>query len=235
MRPLSAADMLHLWEHARRRSTVERAVLLLEAALPDAPAEHLADLSIGRRDAALLALRVATFGRELSGCIDCPACGERLEFILDACALQLPARADAPIVAAGLSFRLPTSRDLATAITETDPERVARRVAELCLLSAGSEAASCEWPDAMVAEIESRMTEADPQADLELDFACNACRHSWTTAFDIGEFFWEEIQAHATRLVLDVHLLARAYGWTEQEVFALGEARRATYIDLVSA
>jgi hypothetical protein len=29
-----------------------------------------------------------------------------------------------------------------------------------------------------------------------------------------------------------VHVLARAYGWTESEVLALGERRRAAYLEL---
>jgi hypothetical protein len=235
MRPLSAADMLDLWEHGRRSHPIDRALLMLATALPDAPFDRLADLSIGRRDAALLAVRVATFGKELHGYTDCPACGERLEFTLDGRALELPTRAEAPVAAAGLLFRLPTSRDLAIAITHTDPEWLARRLAESCALSEEDKAVPREYPEAILGEIEMRMMEADPQSDLVLEFACDACRHEWTTAFDIGEFFWEEIAAHATRLLLDVHLLARAYGWTELEVLALSDVRRAAYIDMVSA
>jgi hypothetical protein len=227
--------MLDLWEHGRSSHPIDRALLMLGAALRDTPFERLADFSIGRRDAALLAIRVATFGRELRGYIDCPGCGERLEFTLDSRALELPSRAEAPFAAAGFSFRLPTSRDLDDAISETNPEQVARRVAELCLLSEEGRAVPREWSESVLTEVESRMTEADPQSDLELEFACDACRHAWTTVFDIAEFLWEEIEARATRLLSDVHLLARAYGWSERDVLALSEVRRAKYIDMVSA
>jgi hypothetical protein len=103
------------------------------------------------------------------------------------------------------------------------------------VVSEESEGVPREYPEAILAEIETRMTEADPQSDVVLEFACDACRHDWTTTFDIGHFLWEEISARAARLLLDVHLLARAYGWTESEVLMLSDARRAAYIDMVSA
>jgi hypothetical protein len=233
MRLLSAAELLDLWERGRGRHPLDRALLVLGTAFPDVPYDRLAELPIGRRDAALLERRLATFGARLQGDIDCSACSERLAFTLDARALRLPAAGEGPVIAAGLSFRLPTSRDLAQAIDEPDPERVARRLAELCLLPAEGQAVRREWPEALLAEVESRMAEADPQADVELALACEACGHAWNAALDIGGLFWEELEARALRLLHDVHLLARAYGWSEQEVLALSEARRAAYIGMV--
>ena len=34
-------------------------------------------------------------------------------------------------------------------------------------------------------------------------------------------------------LLRDVDTLARAYGWTEEQVLALGDARRGAYLELV--
>ena len=57
LRALSAADLLDTWEHARAQPPLQRALVLLSAACPDAPPLALAQLSLGRRDAILLTLR----------------------------------------------------------------------------------------------------------------------------------------------------------------------------------
>jgi hypothetical protein len=230
---LSGARLLECWEQARDRHPLDRALLLLGAAFPDTPYDRLAELPIGARDAALLELRRATFGPDLLAYVDCPACGERLEFALDSRALELPATGETALTAGGRSFQLPTSRDLALAIHETDPERAARRLADLCLLPPESPAGPVEWSEPILDNIEARMAEADPQADVELAIGCAACGGNWTIPFDIGGFLWEELECRAVHLLHDVYLLARAYGWSEGEVLALSDARRTAYLDLV--
>ncbi len=236
MNPLSADTLLSVWERGRDRHPLDRALLLAGAACPEQSYGCLADWPVGRRDGALLQLRCATFGPEFEVYLDCPSCGERLEFAFAGDALQLPEPADgaAIITVQGWRFRLPTSRDLARIAAETDLERAARTLLELCYL-ADSDRTAPEWSTALLEEAELYMGAADPQADLELDIACAACGHAWKTGFDIGGFFWEEIAARAARLLQEVHLLARAYGWSEREILALSDARRAAYIDRVSA
>lgn len=87
----------------------------------------------------------------------------------------------------------------------------------------------------MLHAVEARMAELDPQGDIELDLACDACGHAWQTAFDVCAFFWEEIEARAKRLLQEVRLLASAYGWTERDVLALSDSRRAAYLKMVDA
>jgi hypothetical protein len=45
---------------------------------------------------------------------------------------------------------------------------------------------------------------------------------------------WTELRAHARRLLREVDVLARAYGWTEPDVLALDERRRAAYLELAA-
>jgi hypothetical protein len=78
------------------------------------------------------------------------------------------------------------------------------------------------------------MAECDPQAEVLLDLACPACDHRWPLLFDATAYLWAEIAVHARRLLREVHLLARAYGWREADVLALSAARRSYYLDLVS-
>ena len=80
-----------------------------------------------------------------------------------------------------------------------------------------------------------RMGDADPQADVQLALACPGCRHEWSAPFDIATFFWSELKARAEMLLREVHELAAAYGWSENEILGLSAARRAAYLEIVRA
>jgi hypothetical protein len=77
------------------------------------------------------------------------------------------------------------------------------------------------------------LAEADPQADIELALACPACGQVSRHEFDVLAFFWSELQAWARNLLLEVHALAQAYGWTEPQVLALSPRRRRLYLEIL--
>jgi hypothetical protein len=72
---------------------------------------------------------------------------------------------------------------------------------------------------------------ADPLAEARVQLTCPGCGHEWDDTLDLALFVWAEVEARAKRLLLDVHQLARAYGWTEGEILALSERRRRFYLD----
>ena len=77
------------------------------------------------------------------------------------------------------------------------------------------------------------MAEADPLAEVLVDVACPACearvrRRPRRRRASSGR----SCDARAQRLLREVDALARAYGWTEAEVLALDERRRAAYLEL---
>jgi hypothetical protein len=78
------------------------------------------------------------------------------------------------------------------------------------------------------------MAEVDPQADVQLAMACPACSHEWQLTFDILSFFWNEINAWASRILDEVHTLASAYGWREADILALSPHRRQLYLERAS-
>src|ERR687894_3129170 len=80
MRPLSECDLLRVWEVGEDQHPLDRALTLLAAACPELTWDELAALSIGQRDARLLALRERTSGPRLYGFVECPRCAEHLEF-----------------------------------------------------------------------------------------------------------------------------------------------------------
>ena len=77
VRALAPAAVLVVWVRGAARHPVDRALVLLSAAFPGASRAELAALPVGERDAALLRLRRATVGAELSAFTECAACGAR--------------------------------------------------------------------------------------------------------------------------------------------------------------
>jgi hypothetical protein len=80
-----------------------------------------------------------------------------------------------------------------------------------------------------------RFATSDPQADVQIQLLCPACSSTWEQDFDISSFLWAEIDTWARRLLADVHVLARAYGWDEDQILALSPLRRHAYLEMVSA
>jgi hypothetical protein len=244
MRALSAAELLHVWEHGAGQPPVQRGLMLFVLAAEETPVEQLARMPVGQRDAHLLALRRETFGSQLVSLATCPGCSSQVEFQVEAddlLARAIPERPAELGLAEGdyqVEFRLPTSFDLGTLDPAADVEKNRRRLLERCVTRAsrsGQEVAVAELPEEVRAAIARRMAEADPQADVQLALACPECRHDWQTQFDIVSYFWAEIHAWARQMLRDIHTIASAYGWGEAEVLALTPTRRQAYLELIGS
>jgi hypothetical protein len=234
VRALSSSDLLDLWEGGSRLHPLDRGLLALSAANPEASYESLADWPLGRRNTALVELHCSAFGPSLQAWISCPRCREKLEFQMDGREFiaREPTGPNHPIDVEGHSFRLPASRDLAHASRETDPRLAAIRLLESCRVEANE---SFEWSDQDLEEVGEMMALADPMAEIRLSFRCPQCDNVWDETLDIASFVWAEIEARAKRLLWEVHTLAAAYGWTESEILSLSAPRRARYLEMVSA
>jgi len=250
MRALSASDLLEIWEHGRGKTPIEQALLILGFAVPHVPAADLWQLTIGQRDACLLYLRELTFGSQLKGLADCPACGNRLELIFEARDLRgqttplLDSETIKPIGTVSsfnhgpyeLAFRLPTSADLTALALQTEANQAYQGLLESCLTSIrkdGEPVVANSLPAEIVDAIMERMEQADPLSDLTLAATCPACGHAWRVMFDIVSYFWGEIQSWAKRLMRDVHIRASAYGWREADILAMSAWRRQQYLEMI--
>jgi hypothetical protein len=244
MGPLSASDLLRVWEGGQGKDAIERALMILGAALPAMSRDELAALSIGERDACLLTLREATLGPALSCYVRCPECSEQLEFGTTVGEIRvLPALQRVPHVhtlrADGfeLRFRLLTSRDLAFLAGQRDVSAARWTLLRQCVLHAArgeEEVPVHDLPDPVVAVLAAEMVERDPQAEVVFGLDCPACNHAWSARFDVVSFFWTELSALARRLLGEVHTLARAYGWREGDILAMSSARRRAYLEMVA-
>ena len=242
MRTPTSSQLLDAWERAFDSRSAERALVLLALALPELGYDGVAQCSIGTRDNYLLSLRVRLFGTELGGIAHCPACQTMIETSWSAA--QLRASLAAPVCGPVLelfaqdhriSYRLPNTDDLLAIGEGSDPAAARNLLLTRCVLSAScgeSDAPSAALPEATLEALEAAMAEADPMADIECALACPACEHQWNVQFDIARYLWSELHAWAQRLLVDVHQLARAYGWREADILALSPARRSLYVEM---
>ncbi|MFL6034446.1 MAG: hypothetical protein ACJ74I_05170 [Gaiellaceae bacterium] len=196
-----------------------------------ADAEDVPRLPIGRRDARLLGVHAAIAGAALEATAACPACGTAAEFAIAVEALLAranEAREPEPLEVDGqvVAWRSPDSRDVAAASLAPDAAEAERVLLERCVGASG-------LTDEQRRAVTTAMADADPLAEVLADMTCPACGEQFVADLDVAQFVWAEVRARALALLRDVDALARAYGWTEEQVLALGETRRGAYLELV--
>ena len=239
-RGLSPAARLEARDQGARLHPVDRALVLLALAAPEAAAE-MADLPLGERDRRLLAHRRATFGDRIPCLVDCPRCAAAQEFDLSASAL-LDGLAATPgeetLEAEGWRVRLRplASRDLAAAASHGEATSAAAALVACAIAAAEAPSGARDrLPASVWAIIKARVAEREGAAEIALDLSCADCGHAWTAPFDIGSCFWSEVEADARRLLVEVATLAQRFGWSEADLLAMSAARRRTYLELAGA
>ncbi len=245
----STAELLSAWEQGRDQPTAWQAVVLLSVACPGVSLATLAQLTIGHRDALLLALRERVFGAALNGLARCPACSEQLELTLNTADIQVskptavPAQTNQPqtwtlaVDGYEVLFRLPNSYDLVRLPAQVDPLAARKQLLQHCILNVSPHDAMdapLQLPAIVVERVVEHMSHVDPQGNMEIALTCPFCDHGWIAPFDIASFFWAEIQHWALRLLHEVHLMAQAYGWSERDILALSPWRRHHYLNMVN-
>ncbi|MGW7696705.1 T4 family baseplate hub assembly chaperone [Streptomyces asiaticus] len=276
------AELLAIWEAGLAHHGPGRALLLHRAARPETAADELLSLPVGEREADLYALRRALFGERMQIRAECGACGEAMEFDLDARDLGVrPGEQEGPLrVEEGewtVEFRLPTVADLeaaARAVAEaggplganrnvdagangnvdaasgsyggeaerepTAAARARRALLARCIVSAhrsgrpvpADRLPAAELPEPVQRRLAEAAERADPAADVTLNVACPECGEATRAELDIASYLWAELDHWARDLLLDVHLLATAYGWSEPQILALSPLRRRYYLEL---
>jgi hypothetical protein len=234
---LTEAGLLATWEAGLGQNRVRRALTL--AAAGGAEPASVADLSVGRREAFVLALRERWFGTALACAVTCPACAEQLELELTTDDVRADPSAEperTTVDGTEVEFRLVTSRDLLAVRPELPDAR--RTLLRRCVLSAtsqGRRVPATALPDQVLEVMAAALSTLDPQADVLLELDCVSCGHAWRARFDVAAYLWEEMDAYARRLLHEVHALASAYGWSEDEVLAVSPVRRRWYLEMAAS
>ncbi|HET8927439.1 MAG TPA: hypothetical protein VFN24_06365 [Microbacterium sp.] len=232
-----AQTILDLAEAAQDETPIARALRV--AAATGADAARLRDAPLGRLHAAALGFHTTLVGRRLDAVATCPVCAALVEFSLDADAL---AAIDVATAAGELTvttdagdwravWRAPTAGDLAAVAGREDA--ASALLALCCELTGPAGKGVADAPSEVVERVEAVLADADPLAELTVAVECPECGAVFDADVDPVAFVWREVQAGAQRVLREVDVLARAYGWTEAEVLALSEERRAAYLEIV--
>jgi hypothetical protein len=265
VRPLTGDDEEFLLYETGYLTPSERSTALLARCMrrlgvisPVTP-DHVRALTVGDREALLLAVRQLTFGDRIQSTVACPsaACGERVDLTLRVGDLLSAPNStpretyEEPFAAAQqdylLRFRLPTGADQESAAIAAQ-QAVAAGVLlllERCVVSATRLGAGkarhvrrrqmcvADLPQEIVEQLSIRMAELDPLAEIELSTICPACGHRFQTLFDAGAFLFDEVRQRAATLYEQVHTLALHYHWGESEILQLTSAKRERYLGLL--
>lgn len=243
MRPLTADDLIRVWELGYRQDSAERAVTLLAVAFPEKSCDELRHLSLGQRNAHLLRVRQRLFGSELHAFSECPSCGERLEFALNVDALRDAGPApttgtqfDLKTEGYAVRFRLLDTDDLRAAAAAANVDAARKALLERCVLRSryvDEIVTVAELPESVIEQLATRLAECDPQAEALIDLACPVCEFRSNMPFDVALFCYTEISAQAQLLLRAVHRLARAYAWRESDILAMSTQRRLYYLEML--
>jgi len=238
---LDAEALLTLWECAFGQPASTRDDALLRVSF-----EGVGPWTLGERNAKLVELHARLFGREAELLSHCPACGTVAQFSGDceALATQMWPRLDnAPphrLEAQGhvIEFRLPDGADIAIASGEEGDEDFPQLLLDRCVFACtreGNKVPVRQLPASVLDALSQHMETLDPGASVSFALDCPQCATRWQAPLDIGEMVWQKVRAAAERVLLDIDVLARAYGWTEREVLRLSPLRRAAYLQMVAA
>ncbi|MEV3993817.1 hypothetical protein AB0J57_33545 [Streptomyces sp. NPDC049837] len=236
---LTEARLLEVWETGSGQEPPARALLLGALADGPEPAVPVADRTLGDLNALLLDLRESCFGTALLCATDCPRCEERLDVTVTTHELRAlrptdTARDRQPtgtLHADGrqVAYRALTGGDLLA----VDPAAPDARRTLLARCVVDTEPAAADGPgDEVLEAVAERLAALDPGADTAVPLTCPYCHHTWSAAFDLAGYLWTEVEAYARRLLHEVHLLARVYGWTEADVLGVSPARRQYYLEV---
>ena len=197
-------------------------------------------MTVSSRISWLLALAAIEDPRPFTLTFTCPGldCAQPIEVELTLDEV-LSAAAEAPtepfVVDVGTArylLRRPTGADqLAWLDTTCDSQEQAERAMVASLIVEGPTREP--GPEALAA-IEACLDESDPLVRFTLTAVCPYCGVSGEHEARLVEAALRTLSLAQARLLADVHRLASAYGWTEDQVMRLSAWRRQAYLDLVA-
>jgi len=210
----------------------------------EASIEEINTYTVGERDTQLLLLRKQLFGSQLTGIASCPSCDEQLEFRLDCNKVQSSQKESREgtsmmrLSGLDVEFKLPTVADIATLdpqLSQRDNTAILLKRCIVAVKEDGVDLSVDAVPEEVLDRVTRRMGEIEPEADMRLGLSCPRCTHSWLVSIDIVSFLWQEIHAWASRILLEVHTIAAAYGWSESEILAMTTRRRDVYLGMIQS
>ncbi len=199
--------------------------------LPDA--QDWYDLPLATRDKHLMSIRTEAFGPDFAGSVLCAQCSECIEFRLDIRSLiQLSATdSDFHVYHENESylFRPLCTRDLIRHGASVDGVDLSLLLKDLSLDGQGVGETIAQHIE-IVKKVNDVLEKSQEASDIVLQSVCPECRSPVESIFDIIHVLDDDITSNAGLFLEEIHQLAAAYGWTEQEIFSIPRARRSWYV-----
>jgi len=132
------------------------------------------------------------------------------------------------VAAAGgeLIVRVPATADVLAAVASGDGAGPRRELLARCVRGPGTAAAARAAERAMAA--------LGPTLRADVAGTCPECGADVVLDVDARELCLAELRFLAASVYDDVHLIASAYGWTQDAILDLPSARRRRYADLIA-
>jgi hypothetical protein len=183
-------------------------------------------------ESALLDLRAALRGPRVEAHVVCAACGAGAMLAFDTTALP---REETALPASPLPLHPLCAGDLAdleaTGLIGQEGLVFLLARAARCTAADAEAALSGAGAEALFAALETLAG----GLGIELTTDCPSCGAAVAAPFDVAAFVDAEMQAHARRLLDEVHLIASTYHWAEEAILAMPVERRQAYLSRILA
>jgi hypothetical protein len=225
-------------------STLHLVTQILSACHVRADAENGAgfpawDWSVGLRTACLLEILAASGMPTLEAVLRCQnqGCGEQLGVeiaVKDLVTLQNDAERHGHMViessAGPFTLRRPTGRDQAA----WQNAQASGEAALLSLLQPGPGQPDVRPPlEGILLILDETMETFDPLVNFHVQTACPYCGQAGLHALDLLEFALSALRGIQQRVQVEIHRLAHAYHWSEEEILRIPAWRRDGYLALL--
>lgn len=198
-------------------------------------ASGTAALPVADRDQLLLAVFVDNYGPAIVTTVCCNACECKFEIDFSVTELTdslMQEHAECvqgkdttyPFrIPGGTPFRLPTGED-ELAVLGMQPEEAAAELLSRCL-PAGAKKNN-------TTTLQQAMQKTAPLLDAEFEARCPECSGVQWFHFNLQHYLLTSLMNEREKLVAEVHLLAKAYGWGLNEILELPRKIRKSHVAL---
>jgi hypothetical protein len=187
-------------------------------------------LTVAERDRLLASVYQENFGDTILATTKCKACAQPfdLDFTLTALIDSVQPRVLQREVCLeqGVRLRVPTGED-EQAVASLPSEAATKALLQRCLLEAR------QAPDIDIEAVARKFDAVAPMLDLEVAAPCPECGRVNDIHFSIQEILLGALVRERTRLLGEVHRLARAYGWSLAEILNLRRRDRRLLVELI--
>ncbi len=216
---------------------------MLALALPEVSFEQIADFSVCESNLMLLQLYAISFGPKIEAFATCAHCGTYLEMQFGVTELIERQRAAISSVAEewsenGQLYRLRpvTNGDLLSALDAATSVEAEEAILQRCTTVLPQASDSLPPPNGSDSTpLTDRFERVNQGNEISCIVACPGCSGRFERTLNLAQFLFRLVDRGAKRLLREIHELAWAYGWSEEAILRMSNARRGAYLEMLHA